>query len=275
VVSEEAVVLTDTHCHLDFEAFDSDREQVLERARQAGVARIMNPGIDLQSSKAALQLAENNAEVFAAVGVHPNSATTFNDRTLLQQLSELAAHPKVVAIGEIGLDYYRDRAPREVQLRVFRLQLELASESGLPVIIHNRQATEDVLSILLEWHTQLISISSPLARSPGVLHSYSDNEKNGLKAIAMNFFIGITGPVTFQNARTLQRVVSALPVANLLIETDAPFLTPHPRRGQRNEPAMVRQVAEKIAELHSSTVTEIAARTTENADGLFNWRVTA
>jgi TatD DNase family protein len=274
VVSEEAVVLTDTHCHLDFEAFDSDREQVLERARQAGVARIMNPGIDLQSSKAALQLAENNAEVFAAVGVHPNSATTFNDRTL-QQLSELAAHPKVVAIGEIGLDYYRDRAPREVQLRVFRLQLELASESGLPVIIHNRQATEDVLSILLEWHTQLISISSPLARSPGVLHSYSDNEKNGLKAIAMNFFIGITGPVTFQNARTLQRVVSALPVANLLIETDAPFLTPHPRRGQRNEPAMVRQVAEKIAELHSSTVTEIAARTTENADGLFNWRVTA
>ena len=274
MTSGVTVSLTDTHCHLDFEAFDSDREIVLERARKAGLVRILNPGIDLKSTQSAIRLAEKNLEVFAAAGVHPNSATTFNQNTL-QQLRELAAHPKVVAIGEIGLDYYRDWAPREVQLRIFRMQLELASEFCLPVIIHNRQATNDVLSILSEWHEQLSKDSSPLVENPGVLHSYSDDEENGSKAIALNFFIGITGPVTFQNARILQRVVSALPLSNLLIETDAPFLTPHPRRGQRNEPAMVRQVAEKIAELHLRTVADIATATTQNADRLFNWRVTA
>jgi TatD DNase family protein len=274
VVSGEAFVLTDTHCHLDFEAFDSDRETVLERARQAGLIRILDPGIDLRSSKAALEIAENNPEVYAAVGIHPHSATTFNNGTL-QQLRELAGNPKVVAIGEIGLDYYRDWAPPNVQLRIFRMQLELASELGLPVIIHNRQATGDVLSILTEWHAQLLVASSPLAEKPGVLHSYSDNEENGLKAIALNFFIGITGPVTFRNARVLQEVVSALPLTHLLVETDAPFLTPHPRRGQRNEPALVRQVAEKIAELHSHQLEDVAKVTTENADRLFNWRVTA
>jgi TatD DNase family protein len=274
VLSGETFTLTDTHCHLDFEAFDSDRELVLERARGAGLVRILNPGIDLRSSEAAIRLAENNLEVYAAVGVHPNSATAFNDRTL-QQLTELAEHPKVVAIGEIGLDYYRDRAPREVQLRIFRMQLDLASELGLPVIIHNRQATDDIFSILSAWHDQLSSASSPLAERPGVLHSYSDDEGNGLKAIAMNFFIGITGPVTFQNAKLLQGVVSTLPLDNLLIETDAPFLTPHPKRGQRNEPALVRQVAEKIADLHAISVSDVSTTTTANADRLFQWRVTA
>jgi TatD DNase family protein len=270
VVSGEVFVLTDTHCHLDFEAFDSDRELILERARAAGLARILNPGIDLRSSRAAISLAENNSEVYAAVGVHPNSATTFNDHTL-KQLTELAGHNKVVAIGEIGLDYYRDRAPRDIQLRVFRMQLEMASELGLPVIIHNRQATDDVLSILSEWHIQLAGASSPLAEYPGVLHSYSDNEENGLKAVALNFCVGVTGPVTFQNAKGLQEVVSSLPVSNLLIETDAPFLAPHPRRGQRNEPALVRLVAEKIAELKSGTLADVAATTTANAGRLFNW----
>ena len=274
MVSGEASALTDTHCHLDFEAFDSDREEVLERARQTGLVRILNPGIDLQSSNTALLLAENHPEVFVAVGVHPNSATTFDDHTL-QQLTELAAHPKVVAIGEIGLDYYRDRAPQDVQRRIFRMQLELASELSLPVIIHNRQAMDDVLKILSEWQAQLSSASSPLAEAPGVLHSYSDDVENGLKAIALNFYVGITGPVTFQNASALQGVVTALPLDHLLIETDAPFLTPHPRRGKRNEPALVRQVAEKIAELHSSKLVDVAATTTKNADRLFKWRVTA
>jgi TatD DNase family protein len=274
VIPGETLTLTDTHCHLDFEAFDSDRDLVLERARQAGLVRMLNPGIDVLSSQAILKLAEETPEVYAAVGVHPNSATTFNNQTL-EQLREIAVHPKVVAIGEIGLDYYRDRAPKDVQLRIFRKQLELASELDLPVIIHNRQATDDVLSLLSEWHAQLSRASSPLAGQPGVLHSYSDDEVNGLKAIALNFFIGITGPVTFQNARDFQRVVSALPVTSLLIETDAPFLTPHPRRGQRNEPALVRLVVEKIAELHSSKVQDVAAVTTKNADRLFNWRVTA
>jgi TatD DNase family protein len=264
--------LSDTHCHLDFERFEDDRDQVVDRARDAGITRILNPGIDLVSSQAAIKLADKYAEVYVAVGIHPNSATTF-DQSTLPRLREMASHPKVVAIGEIGLDYYRDRAPRELQQRIFRLQLELAAEVGLPVVIHNRQATADVFEILKEWQAQLVLSRSVLANRPGVLHSYSDNEKNGFKAIAVNFYIGITGPVTFRNALELQKVVAALPAEHLLIETDAPFLTPHPRRGQRNEPALVVWVAEKVAELHSCPVSEIARATSENAARLFNWRV--
>ena len=264
--------LTDTHCHLDFQLFDEDRNQVVDRAREVGVTHILNPGIDLASSQAALKLAEEYAEVYVAVGVHPNSASTFDQNTL-PRLRELASHPKVVAIGEIGLDYYRDRAPREVQQRIFRLQLDLAAELGLPVVIHNRQATADVLKGLTEWQTQLVEAGSALAKRPGVLHSYSDNEENGRRAIKINFYIGITGPVTFRNAPELQQVVASLPVEHLLIETDAPFLAPHPLRGGRNEPALVRLVAEKVAELNSCPVSEIALVTSENAGRLFNWRV--
>ena len=266
--------LVDTHCHLDFQLFDEDRTQVVDRARKAGVKYILNPGIDLASSQAAVTLAEEYAEVYAAVGVHPHSASTFNQNTL-PRLRELASHPKVVAIGEIGLDYYRDQAPPEIQQRIFRLHLDLAAELGLPVVIHNRQATADVLNMLTEWQAQLVDDGSALAERPGVLHSYSDDEANGLKAIAINFYIGITGPVTFRNAAELQQVVASLPVEHLLIETDAPFLTPHPMRGQRNEPALVRRVAEKVAELHSGPVDEIARITSENAGRLFNWRVMA
>lgn len=264
--------LADTHCHLDFQRFDEDRDLVVERAREAGVTRILNPGIDLKSSQAALLLAEKYPEVYIAVGVHPNSASTFNQSTL-PRLREQASHPKVVAIGEIGLDYYRDRAPRELQQRVFQLQLELAAELGLPVVIHNRQATEDVLEGLSNWQVKLAKADSALAKRPGVLHSYSDTEENARRAVEINFYIGITGPVTFQNAPELQQVVASLPTEHLLVETDAPFLTPHPLRGQRNEPALVRLVAEKVAELHSSSLAEIARVTSENAARIFNWRV--
>jgi TatD DNase family protein len=274
VVSGDAFLLTDTHCHLDFEAFDSDRELVLERAREAGLTRILNPGIDLLSSTAAITLSEEYEEVYAAVGVHPNSALSFDEHTL-QHLKELSSHPKVVAIGEIGLDFFRDKAPRDLQMRVFRSQLDLASELGLPVIIHNRHATTDVLSVLSEWQSQLLKAISPLSDKPGVLHSYSDSIESAQKAIAINFLMGITGPVTFKNADDLQHVVTGLSVTKIIIETDAPFLTPHPRRGQRNEPALVRRVAEKIAELHSCPVEDIAFATSENADRLFNWRVMA
>jgi TatD DNase family protein len=272
VVSGVGHSLADTHCHLDFQRFDEDRDQVVDRAREAGLTRILNPGIDLASSQAALVLAEKYPELYVAVGVHPNSAGTF-DQSTLPRLRELASHPKVVAIGEIGLDYYCDRAPRDLQRRIFRLQLELAVESGLPVVIHNRQATEDVLEELIEWQVQLVKAGSTLAKRPGVLHSYSDNIENGRRAIEINFYIGITGPVTFRNAPELQQVVTSLPAEHLLIETDAPFLTPHPLRGQRNEPAFVRRIAEKVAELRSRPLSEIARITSENAGRLFNWRV--
>ena len=238
---------------------------------------MLDPGIDLPSSREAIQIADSFREVYAAVGVHPNSATTWTVETE-SALRRLAAHSKVVAIGEIGLDYYRDRAPKSLQQDVFRRQLALAGELGLPVIIHSRnlsqverQATEDMLSILSEWRDQLGRAKSRIAEHPGVLHSFSDNLESAKRAIELGFFIGITGPVTFKNAVELQGIVAAVPLEHLLIETDAPFLTPHPYRGQRNEPAYVGQVAGKIAHIHQVPLETVADVTTRNAERLFHW----
>jgi TatD DNase family protein len=264
------VQLSDTHCHLNFTAFDVDRPQVIERARKAGVTHILNPGVDLGSSRAAVSLTEEHAEIFAAVGVHPNDGAGWQAESLVE-LRALARHPKVVAIGEIGLDYYRDRTPQDVQKRIFRQQLELAGELGLPVIIHNRQAGEDILVILAEWRQSLSRAGSDLASRPGVLHSFSENLAFAERAAQLNFYIGITGPVTFKNAAELCTTVAGVSVEKLLIETDAPFLTPHPHRGERNEPAHVRFVADKIAEIHKKTPDFIAAATSQNAARLFNW----
>jgi len=270
--------LVDSHCHLDFDSYDEDREQVLQRAWEVGVARIVNPSIDLVSSHRILALAEREPRLYAAVGVHPNDAETWEEGTL-EELRELARHPKVAAIGEIGLDYYWDRAPRELQQRIFRQQLELAAELNLPVILHTRnknaeerQAMQDMLAILLEWQAGLASAGSPLAESPGVLHSFSGRLEPALEAAGANFYIGITGPVTFKKADELRDVAGRVPLERLLLETDAPFLTPHPHRGERNEPAYVRFVAEKIAEVRGLPVEEVAAATTANASRLFRWR---
>lgn len=262
--------LTDTHCHLDFNSFDSDRQQVLERAWQAGIQRILNPGIDLQTSQTALELSENHPFVFAAVGVHPTSASGW-DSSLLPALRKLAQHPKVVAIGEIGLDYYWDKTPVPDQKQALRDQLALAAELCLPVVVHNREATEDILAILLAWQSELESKGSPLAARPGVLHSFSGNSEHALRAAAAHFYIGITGPVTFKNAPELQKGVQETPLEHLLIETDAPFLAPHPMRGKRNEPAYVRHVAEKIALLKGCTIDDVASQTARNARHLFGW----
>jgi TatD DNase family protein len=269
------VVLVDTHCHLDFEAYDGDREDVLAQARQTGVERILNPGIDLSTSRKAVELAENYNPVYAAVGVHPNDANTFTSSTL-EELREIAApggkmYHKVAAWGEIGLDYYRDRASRPLQQRVFREQLAAAAELGLPVVIHNRDASADLLPILKEWVAGLVQEGSPLAERPGVLHSFAGDLETAQAAIRLNFYIGITGPVTFKNARDLQDVVAALPVSRLLIETDGPFLTPHPHRGQRNQPSFVRYTAEKIASIHNLSLRFVAEKTSDNARKLFNW----
>jgi TatD DNase family protein len=272
-------MLIDSHCHLDFEAFDHDRVQVLERAGFAGVVGILNPGIDLENSRNVVALAACQTSVFAAVGVHPNSATSWDDGTL-PALSELAGQPKVLAIGEIGLDYYRDRAPRQLQLEVFERQLDLAGKMNLPVIIHtrdlsaeDRQATADALAMLTQWQAELASAQSPLLGRLGVLHSYSGDLDSAWSAIEMGLYIGITGPVTFRNAPDLQKLVSELPLERLLIETDAPFLTPHPHRGKRNEPAYVRLVADKIALIQNLKPEMVALTTTSNVERLFDWRV--
>jgi len=263
-------VLVDTHCHLDFNRFDQDRDQVILRARESGVGRILNPGINLQSSQAAVRLSNINSDVYAAVGVHPNDGLSWQNDTL-GHLRDLASHSKVVGIGEIGLDYYRDRTPRELQKRIFLAQLELAAELQLPVVIHSRESLKDVLAILTDWQRGLVDTQPNLAERPGVLHSFSGDERDANQAFLSNFYIGITGPVTFRNAKELQDLVIRLSLEHLLIETDAPFLSPHPRRGKRNEPAYVKLVAEKIAELHQeayNTVTEITSAT---ASRLFKW----
>jgi TatD DNase family protein len=263
-------VLTDTHCHLDFADFDADRSEVLDRSVQMGVDRILVPGVDLASSQKSLELAKSEKMIYSAVGIHPNDALKW-DRNSLDELRFLAAHPKVVAVGEIGLDYFRDRAPRELQRMVFREQLKLAKEQNLPVVIHNRQAGLDLLSILREWHSDLKDSGSILADRPGVLHSFSEDVKFANEAIKSNYFVGFSGPVTFQNSQVLQDVVASISLEKILIETDAPFLTPHPYRGKRNEPSYVRLVADKIAELQNTTLTIVAQETTANAKQLFLW----
>ena len=242
----------------------------MERASETGLVRLLNPAIDLPSAERAVQLTEKYDSVYAAVGLHPNSALEWED-ALEDAFRDMAAHPKVVAIGEIGLDYYWKDSPPDVQRRVLKKQLALAEELSLPVVIHNRDATEDVLEILLGWQQGLADAGNPLAERPGVMHSFSADEAAARRAIAANYFVGITGPVTFKNAPELQALVTALPIEHLLIETDAPYLTPHPFRGKRNEPARVRLVAEKIASLKGLPVDDVLQITAQNAGRLFQW----
>lgn len=263
--------LVDTHCHLNFDVYDLDRKFVMERARENGITRILIPGVDLETSRSAIKCSWEYPEVYAAVGVHPNDGSNWTDTTL-DELRDLASEEKVIAIGEIGLDYYRNLTPRAVQQSIFQQQLELAAELGLPVIVHNREASSDIVKILHEWHGMLPSGSSRLKESPGVMHSFTGDLAYAREMIGNHFMLGINGPITFQNSRALQSVVSSLPAENLLIETDAPFLAPHPYRGKRNEPANVRIVAGKLAELKAMTVDTVARITTAGADRLFRWR---
>jgi TatD DNase family protein len=262
--------LADTHCHLDFNLFDTDRESVLERARESGVVRILNPGIDLGSSRKAISIADLNNDLYAAVGVHPNDASTWEVQSL-SDLRKLTDHPKVVAIGEIGLDYYRMRTPPDFQKHVFQDQLELAAELSLPVVIHNREATLDLMTIISSWVVELRKVGSTLSEHPGVLHSYSADFHTAMQAISLGFYIGFTGPITFRKAEDLRLVAAGIPLEAILVETDAPFLTPEPHRGKRNEPAYVGRVADKIAELQKISQDKAYEATFANSKKLFRW----
>lgn len=256
------MIIIDTHCHLDFNRFDDDRDEVLARARQAGVQKIVVPAIDRQNCPEVVRLADQEDGVYAAVGIHPNSTEGWT-RAWLGPLRDLARHPKVVAIGEIGLDYYWKRVPHETQHIAFAEQLELAAELDLPVIIHNRNSSDDVIRILRE--------SSVAGRdNPGVLHSFSGDWQTAVSALDMGFYLGFTGPVTFKKAEALRQLVAKVPLDRLLVETDAPFLTPHPYRGKRNEPAYTAYVVERIAALHAVETAVLAAQTTANAERLFS-----
>ena len=259
--------LIDTHCHLDLDPYNDDRSDVIKRAEESCVKKIINPGISWESSKAAVELAEKYPSVYSAIGIHPNNTAVSNDYML--QLKELSHKSKVVAIGEIGLDYFRDVLPRKEQRKLFLNQLQLAKELGYPVIIHNRQAAEDIMDILSDWCAELLKSNLELANTPGVLHSFSSDLDVAIQAIEMNFFIGISGTVTFKNANELHSIVNEIPLNHMLIETDAPFLTPHPHRGKRNEPANVIFIGQKIAQIKNISFNEVADVTCENAEKIF------
>jgi TatD DNase family protein len=273
--------LTDTHCHLDFNKFDDDRDAVMRRALDVGVTRILIPGLDLESSRAAIKLAEAHPAIFAAVGFHPTDIDKWEDTSIESLRNLVKLVEKIVAIGEIGLDYYwvKEAEKQAFQREVLQQQLQLAQEVGKPVIIHMReendlwfgQASVDLLEILSAWHQQLAAEKHPLAERPGVLHSFNGNLETAQKAIAMNFHIGVTGPVTYKNAEEKRQIIRQLPLDRILIETDSPFLTPVPHRGKRNEPAFVAHIADKIAEIHMTTREQIAEITAANATRLFGW----
>ena len=269
-MSASLPLLVDTHCHLDFHRFDEDRDVVIQRAVEIGVAGIVVPGLDIPSSRAAIDLAERYPGIFAAVGVHPNEigANVSPDlASTISTLKKLAQHPKVIALGEIGLDYYWDKTPAPVQHQWLKAQLELASELELPVILHNRDSTDDILLILEEWTAG--GLPASLKDRPGVLHSFSATWEDAQRALALNFYLGFTGPITFKKADEMRRVAAKTPEERILIETDAPFLSPHPERGNRNEPAFVRHTATKLAEIRGVDFETIARITTRNAIDLF------
>jgi TatD DNase family protein len=261
------LTLIDSHAHLDSPKFDADRGVVLERAKAAGVAVLISVGADLASSRRAVELAEGDDAIYATVGIHPHDAKTL-DGEALAALRELAQRPRVVAIGEIGLDFYRDLSPRDVQRRAFQAQLGWAARLGKPVVIHDRDAHDEILEILTGWARGLGSVS--LEGRLGVLHTFSGDLAMAERAIDLGFYISISGPVTYRNARQLPEIVQALPLDRLLVETDCPYLAPHPYRGKRNEPAHVQWVAKRIAELKNLAFEEVAAATTANAQHLFD-----
>jgi len=258
-------MLIDTHCHLYFDAYDEDRDAVIERAAAAGVTRIILPSVDLASGQAGIDLASKHAGIFAAVGIHPNDTKNFQPEHLAQ-IEAQARLPKVVAIGEIGLDYHWDDSPKEAQFRALEAQLELAMRLELPVILHNRESSEDLISVLRTWVTTL---PPSLKDHPGVLHSFSAPPAIAEQAIALGFYLGFTGPITYKNADELRSIAARIPADRILIETDGPYLTPQQYRGKRNEPAYVRFVADRLASLRLTTLENIAEQTTANAERLF------
>ncbi len=248
-------MLFDSHCHLDDSRYDADRDAVLSRAHEAGVKYIVNPGADLQTSQNAVALAAKEPHIYATVGVHPHEAKEMDD-TMLQLIAHLARKPKVVAIGEIGLDFHYDFSPRDVQRHWFIEQIHLAKKLGLPIVIHDREANQEIYDTL----------KAEKAFETGVLmHCYSGSAELAKQYIKQGAMLSIAGPITFSNARKTVEVVQTISLEHLLIETDGPYLTPIPHRGQRNEPGYVRFVAQKVADIKGITVEEVGEQTCRNA----------
>ncbi|MEW6141874.1 MAG: TatD family hydrolase [Chloroflexota bacterium] len=257
--------IIDTHAHLDMPHFNSDRDKVISRAREAGVTTIINVGIDLKSSEHAIKLAEANSDIFAAVGFHPHevsSVTTADVRRLI----DLTRHKKVVAIGEIGLDYYRGYSTRKAQQKVLEWQLEVAADTGLPVIIHSRQAEKDMVATLRKW------TSSPKLQNNslrGIIHCFSGNIEIARQYLDMGFYISLGAYIGYPTSLSSHRTIRDIPTNRVLIETDSPFLPPQSRRGQRNEPSFLPVTLMALADIKEASLEVIAKETTDNARRVF------
>ena len=250
-------MLFDTHAHMNDPAYDTDREAVLLSLCDAGVEKVMNVGCCLDSSKDCIAMAEKYPFVYASVGSHPDSASEV-DETVLEQYRQMAKHPKVKAIGEIGLDYYYEDIPREIQQKAFRMQMELAKEVDLPVIIHERDAHDDGMRIVKEFKG-----------ITGVFHCYSGSAEMARQLVNMGWYIGFTGVLTFKNARKAVETARQIPLERIVLETDCPFMAPEPFRGKRNSPAYLYRMAERLAELRNISVEEVIEVTTANAKRLY------
>jgi TatD DNase family protein len=248
-------MICDSHCHLQDRRFRGEVEKIIRNAKQSGVEKILVPGWDLRSSKEALALSENFDNVFAACGVHPHDAKLY-DNDVEKRIITLTESKKVVGIGEIGLDYYRDLSPRNVQKDVFKRQLKIAEENNFPVIIHTRDSIEDAIEIVSDFKCR------------GIFHAFDYAIDFAMKVIEMGFFVGIGGVVTYTNSKIFS-CIKDISIDYILVETDAPYLTPHPHRGKRNEPAYTKYVVRKIAELKGKTFAEVADKTYNNTKKLF------
>ena len=256
--------MIDTHAHLNFKEFNNDREKVIERFFAGGGEKIINVGCDLKSSQESYELALKNENIFAAAGIHPHDADTASKYNL-KKIEELAKHYKVIAVGEIGLDYFRNLSPREKQIEAFKRQLELAENHQMPIIIHCRDAYNDLLDILKKYKT---------SDWRGVIHCFNASRETAEEFLKLGFYVGFTGIITYYKNKLAEepeiyKAIKSVPLNKILIETDCPYLAPVPERGRRNEPLFVRYVAEKIAEIKKIGFNEIEKVTSQNAVELF------
>lgn len=252
-------MLFDTHAHLNADQFSDDLEEVIDRAREEGVSNMVVVGFDRPTIEKAMELIERYDFLYASIGWHPVDAIDMTAEDL-DWIEELAKHPKVVALGEMGLDYHWDKSPKDIQIEVFRKQIRLAKKVKLPIVIHNREATADIIDVLREENA---------AEVGGIMHCFSGSAETAKECLDLNFYISLGGPVTFKNARKPKEVAEAVPLEKLLIETDCPYLAPHPYRGKRNEPAYVKLVVEQIASLKGLTYEDVANTTMANAKRVF------
>ncbi|MBF0775131.1 TatD family deoxyribonuclease [Mammaliicoccus sciuri] len=252
-------MLIDTHVHLNADQYDEDLQEVIDRALEEGIDRMFVVGFDTNTIERTMKLIDQYDFIYGIIGWHPVDAIDCTEERL-QWIEELSKHPKIIGIGEMGLDYHWDKSPKDIQKEVFRKQIALAKRVQLPIIIHNREATQDCVDILKEENASEVG---------GIMHSFSGSNEIADEILKMNFYISLGGPVTFKNAKQPKEVAQHVPLDRLLVETDAPYLSPHPYRGKRNEPARVKLVAEQIAELRGISYEEVCKATTENAERLF------